>query len=221
MEKRKGKRQQFKKWSIRSILLLIIGLALVWLNHSYIMHSTAPFIYNDVNELPKNRVGLVLGTSKTLPNGRTNIYYRYRLEAAVKLYKANKIDYILVSGDNSRKEYNEAEDMQSDLMAAGIPKSRIYLDYAGFRTLDSVVRAKEIFGQTKFTCISQAFHNERAVFIAQNKALDVVAFNAKDVSMRYGFKVQLREYLARVKMLLDLFVINKQPKFLGDKIEIK
>ena len=130
-----------------------------------------------------------------------------------------KIKYIIVSGDNSTKEYNEPFNMQKDLIEKGVNSEDIFLDYAGFRTLDSVIRSKEIFGQKNITIISQKFHNERAIFIAKSKDIQAVGFNAKDVSLKYGLKTRLREYLARVKMVMDI-ALNKQPKFLGEKIII-
>ena len=142
------------------------------------------------------------------------------MEATQKLYKAGKIDYVLISGDHGRKEYNEPQMFKDDLVELGIPASKIYLDYAGFRTLDSVVRCKEIFGQSEITIISQKFHNERALFIAQQKGINAVAYNARSVGNRYGWKVQVREVLARANMMLDLFLFNKQPRFLGEKIII-
>ncbi len=182
--------------------------------------TVADKIYSSTKEIPYNRVGLLLGTSKFLTNGWTNLYYKYRIDAAVKLFKSGKVDFILVSGDNSTKYYDEPSTIKEDLVKRGIPSDRIYLDYAGFRTLDSVVRSKEIFGQSSITVISQQFHNERAIYIANWKEIDAVGFNARDVSLRYGFKIQLRERLARVKMVLDL-VFGKEPKFLGERIEIK
>nr|WP_138433383.1 ElyC/SanA/YdcF family protein [Winogradskyella algicola] len=172
-------------------------------------------VYDSVNDIPKNKVGLLLGTGKYATSGTINLFYKYRIDAAVMLYKSGKIEYILVSGDNSRKDYNEPSDFKNDLIAKGIPEDKIFLDYAGFRTLDSVVRAKEIFGQTKFTIISQKFHNQRAIYIAKHFSIDAVGFNAKDV-----YNSHFREYLARSKASLDL-VFNVQPKFLGEKIVIK
>ncbi len=177
-------------------------------------------VFNSTKEIPYNKVGLFLGTGKILSNGRINLYYKYRIEAAARLFKAGKVDFILVSGDNSTKDYDEPSTIKEDLIKKGIPPDRIYLDYAGFRTLDSVVRCREIFGQSSITIISQQFHNERAIYIAKSKNIDAVGFNAKDVDVHYGFKTRLRERLARVKMVLDL-IFGKKPKFLGDKIEIK
>ena len=109
--------------------------------------------------------------------------------------------------------------MRNDLVEMGVDKDDIYLDYAGFRTLDSVVRSKEIFGQESITVISQAFHNKRAIFIADNKGVAAVGYNAKDVNFRTGFKTNVRELFARVKMVVDL-VVDIQPRFLGERVEI-
>ncbi len=176
--------------------------------------------YFNLEEIPTNRVGLVLGTSKRIRSGHPNPYYSFRIKATVQLYTAGKIDYILVSGDNGSIYYNEPNTIKKDLIALGIPKEKIYLDYAGFRTLDSMVRAKEIFGLTEVTIISQQFHNERAIYLAEKKGLKAIGFNATDISGSEGFKVQLREYFARVKVFLDL-LMNTQPRFYGEKVEIK
>ena len=136
------------------------------------------------------------------------------------MYKSGKISYILVSGDNSTEYYNEPEQFKKELIKHGIPEDKIFLDYAGFRTLDSVVRAKKVFGQSKITIISQKFHNERAIYIAEKHGIDAIGFNARDVSKNYGFKTKVREYFARSKAIIDV-VFNVDPKFLGDKIEIE
>ena len=126
----------------------------------------------------------------------------------------------MISGDNKYKSYNEPEMMKNDLVKRGIPSYHIYLDFAGFRTLDSVVRAKKVFKLNEFTIISQEFHNERAICLANWQGIKAVGYNAKDISVRKGVKVQIREIFARVKLVLDM-VINKQPHFLGETIEIK
>lgn len=136
------------------------------------------------------------------------------------LFKAEKIEFILISGDNGRQGYNEPEAFKKVLVERGIPAERIFLDYAGFRTLDSVIRAREIFGLEEFTIISQQFHNERAIYIAQKNGINAIGFNAQDVSDYNGFKTKVREYLARTKLFVDIF-LGTTPKFLGEKIEIK
>ena len=126
-----------------------------------------------------------------------------------------------MSGDNSKKEYDEATDMREALVAQGVPDSCITQDYAGFRTLDSMVRCLKVFGQNKITVISQKFHNQRAVFIGNYYDMDVVAFNAKDVPDAFSLKIRIRDFFAKFKAVLDLYVLHKQPKFLGEKVAIK
>lgn len=202
------------------ILCLLAGLFIAVSGIDYwVTKSTAKQIYTDINSIPERKVGLLLGTSKFLGNGDVNLYYKYRIDAAVALFKAGKIKYIIVSGDNSKESYNEPEMMMQDLIAAGIPATHIFLDFAGFRTLDSILRCKAIFGADNVTIISQPFHNQRALFIANHKDVNAIAFNATDVSALYGVRVSVREKMARVKVLLD-FLTNKQPKFYGDKISL-
>lgn len=203
-----------------TIVFVILSLLSVWISNRQVNAASTGLLYTNVKEVPHNKVGLLLGTGKYLTSGFLNRYYKNRIEAAVALYKAGKIDFILVSADNSRKDYDEPTTMKEDLIRNGIPEEKIYLDYAGFRTLDSVVRSKAIFGQQSITVISQAFHNQRALYIAQRKGIEAVGYNAQDVGQKYGKYTRLREKLARVKMMLDL-TFGKRPKFYGDPITIK
>lgn len=169
--------------------------------------------------MPKNKVGLILWTSKYIADGRRNLFYLYRIDAIKELYDAGKIEYILVSGDNSTEKYNETDTIKNDLVDLWIPENKIYWDYAGFRTLDSVVRAKEIFWQSKYTIVTQKFHLERAIFLAKTEGVDAIWYTAKDVPVKLAPRVWIRERLARVKMMLDI-IFWKQPKFGGEIIEI-
>ena len=208
-----------KKGVAVSFMLLLLVFCFTLVAHHLISQKASPLVYTSVKEIPHNKVGLLLGTSKYVARGQLNLYYKYRIEAAHTLFSSGKIDYILVSGDNSTHYYNEPKKFKDDLISIGIPEDRIILDYAGFRTLDSVVRAKEVFGENIITIISQRFQNERALFIASNHNINAIAFNAQDVSKKYGLKVHLREYFARVKVFIDI-LFNVQPKFLGDPIFI-
>jgi len=201
------------------LLIGIVGILSILLLDQYVTKKNAKKLFSSTKTIPSNKVGLLLGTIKTLSNGRENMYYRFRVNAAASLYKAGKIKYILASGDNRMVGYDEPTQMKEDLIKLGVPANRIYLDYAGFRTLDSVVRAKKVFGQNKLTVISQDWHNERALLIADHQDINAIGFNAKDVRKKYGWKVLLREKLARVKVVLDL-AIGKKPKFLGKPIHI-
>jgi SanA protein len=209
-----------RKILLYSLLALVpICLISIFLCNRIIIHTAKGKLYTDAKLIPYNKVGLLLGTSKFINSGYPNHYYNYRIEAATRLLKEGKIKYLIISGDNSRKEYNEPADMRADLMAAGIDSSVIFLDYAGFRTFDSIVRLKEIFSQDSVTIISQPFHNERAIYLATKEGIHAIGFNAADVSAKSGFLVQLREKLARVKVFVDYF-IGQKPKFLGIKVVI-
>lgn len=208
-----------KKHQITLLYFLFYLSFFILISYKIVETNNRGKLYNDVDAIPTNKVGLLLGASKYLKSGYINLYYKYRIDATAALFHAGKVNYIIVSGDNSSKAYDEPTAMQKDLIAKGIPAKSIYLDYAGFRTFDSVVRSKEIFGQSSITIISQPFHNKRALFIAGQKGINAVAYNAKEVSSNYGFKTNLREILARSKMVLD-FLFGKQPKFLGKKIQI-
>jgi SanA protein len=200
-------------------LSVCIGI-LTYYADRIITDSASGFTTSDIGFVQPVKAGLLLGTSKSLSDGRGNLYFYYRIEATVSLFKNGKIKYIIVSGDNGSKQYNEPQDMKDELVRRGIPDSVIYLDYAGFRTFDSVIRAKEIFGQDTILIISQEFHNQRAIYLARNNNITAWGFNAKDVSAYMGFKTKLREYFARDKVFMDI-LFGIKPKFLGDRIGLK
>jgi len=201
------------------LLLFVAGIIFIaWANYS-IKKDSEPFVSYNITDVPKAKTALLLGTGKTLSNGTPNAYFYNRIQAAADLFKSGKIQYIIVSGDNSTKDYNEPEDMQQALMESGVPQDKIILDHAGFRTLDSVVRAKDIFSQTKLIIISQKFHNERAVFLARKNGMEAFGYNAADVNKYAGLKTNLREYFAKAKAYWDL-LFGVEPKFGGEKIVI-
>lgn len=204
---------------IALLLLLLCGIVTAVICNGVVARYAEGKCYDSVEEIPHNKVGLLLGTSPKVKSGRSNVYFTNRISTTVALFNAGKIDYVLVSGDNRRNDYNEPEMMKKALLAQGVPPECIVLDYAGFRTLDSVVRANKVFGQSTYTIISQKFHNERALYLAKHFGIEAIAMNAKDATVFYGFKTLLREKLARVKLFVDLLV-GKQPKFLGDQITI-
>lgn len=214
--------QRYWKRILLIIAMVIIAAIVVPLIcYKVVEKQTEKRLYSNVNEIPYNRVGLLLGTNPKARSGRDNFYFVYRIEACAELYHAKKISKILISGDNSTKEYDEPESMKQALIAKGVPGEDIVLDYAGFRTLDSIIRAKKIFGQTKLTIISQRFHNERAIYLALENGIDAIGYNAKEIRGSTSFLKTgyLREGLARVKMFLDIW-FGKSPKFLGKQENI-
>ena len=177
-----------------TLIITILCVISIIICNRRIKKNASQKLYTEITETPKNNVGLLLGTSPKLKNGNNNLYFDYRIFATLELYKAGKINYILISGDNRKENYNEPEEMKKALMQRGVPEKYIYLDYAGF-------------------------HNERAIYLAEKNGINAIGYNAKDVNAYSGLKTNIRELFARVKMFIDL-AINKQPHFLGDKIII-
>lgn len=213
----KIKRKLFNYLLLFSLLLSIA----VWASNVWIEVQTQGRVFSNINDVPPKKVALLLGVSKYVRAGGINLYYKYRIEAAAQLYKSGKVKHIIVSGDNHTRFYNEPIQMRRSLMEQGIPADAITLDYAGFRTLDSVVRCREVFSQDDIIVVSQAFHNKRALFISDFYGIKTIGFSAKDVPYQVDFKTQLREYVARFKAVLDLYVLGTQPKFLGSKVNVQ
>lgn len=213
-----------RNWSkiIKRTLLISLIFGLFWFfGANWAIESNSEGkLFDTVSECPKVKVGLVLGTSKTNKHGFHNLYFDNRMMAAFDLFKAGKIDYILVSGDNSITTYDEPTDMKEALISLGVPADRIFLDYAGFRTLDSMERALKVFGQKEVIVISQRFHNERAIYLGEHFGMTVYGFNAKDVNKMGGFKTKVRERFARMKVFWDI-VFGVDSKFLGPPVKIK
>lgn len=209
---------------MKKLLLLIelgvlFPLVLLFVTNQIINTSTQKHLYDTLDQLPENRVGLVLGTSPRIRDGRANPYFSNRMEAAADLYHNNKVEYLIVSGDNRTRYYNEPEYMRQALIELGVPSSSIFPDHAGIRTYESVMRAREVFGQTDITIISQRFHNQRAVYIARQKGINAVAFNAEDVHQEMNDRTRIREWFAKSKVFWDLF-LRKEANYKGESVVI-
>lgn len=202
------------------ILLVVLSAGVVVLGiNVYVSKEGAP-IYSTVKEVPAKKAALLLGTSKYIAKGKKNYFYTYRIEAAAALWRAGKIKAIVVSGDNASKYYDETTRMYNDLIKAGVPAQYIAKDYAGYRTLDSVMRAEAIFDLEDYIIISQEFHLERALFLAHAKGQKAIGFKAKDIAgTPAAYRMQTREFLAKTKAFLDVYLLDTQPKFYGEKKE--
>ena len=202
------------------VILLLLSLIIILCEYS-VYKASKDKLYNtaDLSAIPPKKTALVLGTSKFLKNNFPNPYFTNRINACFELYQNKKIEKIILSGDNSKKNYNEPQDMKDALVALGVNPKDIVLDYAGLRTLDSVYRMKEIFGQDDFIIVSQKFHNQRALYICDYLGINAIGYNAEHVNFRSKYKVEIRERLARVKVILDKY-LGVKPKHLGDFIDI-
>jgi len=198
------------------VIVFVVLLVLVGTN-LWVVTSTSNQVLTDFNLLPDKGVALVLGTSHRMVDGSPNPFFHNRMATAAELYKEGKIARFIVSGDNRTKYYNEPAEMQKALIKLGVPIEAITLDYAGLRTLDSIVRCKEIFGQAKIIIITQPFHSYRALFISHFYNMNAVALVAREPAQEAAPRVYLREYLARTKAILDLYVLGTTPRHLGEK----
>lgn len=190
-------------------------LTLMLVCNQIVVNNAEGKVFSDIDSIKYNKVGLLLGTTPQARFDRiTNYFFIYRIDAAEQLYKAGKIEKILISGDeNSLDGINEPECMRDSLVARGVPASAIILDGKGYRTICSVVNANKVFGLKSFTIISQKFHNERAFYQAEHLGLDaenIQAYNAKDPKSRRAYLTLIREYFARVKMFIDLITYEEK-----------
>jgi SanA protein len=202
-------RRPFKKIVIT---MLVIGwmsfLALIFGCNVWIIGSTRSQIFYDVSSIPFNADGLVLGTGKLIEKGRVNRHFVQRIDAAAALYRGGKVKRLILSGD---KGYDEPMEMKRALLERGVPESALILDNYGSRTLDSVVRARNVFKCTRLTIISERFHDFRALFLSRYFGIDAVAYAPDNLPVRWMIRPTAREYLARVKAVLDLYVLKTKP----------
>jgi SanA protein len=206
-----------KLFKIMLSLILLVGLFIL-ITNIWVITSTKDLIF-DQTTVQKNKIALVLGTSKKTVKGNPNRFFVERMKASAILYNSNKIEHILVSGSNNSRYYNEPKDMLEALGDLNIPEEDVTLDSKGFRTLDSVVRCKEVFGQNAVTIVTQEFHCYRALFIANKFDLNAIACSA-DEGTSIGISLAVREILARSFAVADLYIFRRRPKFSDERIEI-
>ncbi|HBT97358.1 MAG TPA: hypothetical protein DEB25_06890 [Desulfobulbaceae bacterium] len=211
-------------WSYKKVVKLalipVTAVAFLAVYANLLVLSYRQYTKNQVEDLPVERACLVLGTAKFLVGGGENLFYSYRIAAAQQAYAAGKCAKVVVSGDNRHKSYNEPQTMKKSLIDQGVPPGDIYCDYAGSRTLDSVVRFKHIFGQSSGIVISQEFHNARAIYIGRTHGIELTGFNAKEVTASNSFRTRLREVFSRVLAVIDVELLHSEPRHYGKKIPL-
>jgi SanA protein len=201
------------------LILFVLGVVFVTGANFWIVQRARKAVVSQVDKLPENDVALVLGTAPNVGKWR-NLFFEARMDAAARLYHEGKARHLLVSGDNGRKEYDEPTWMREALVARGVPESAITLDYAGFRTLDSMARAKAVFGLQRCTIVTDDFHQARAIFLARAHGLEAVGFRAKPVPLRWSMRTRVREIASRAAACLDVYVLRTKPRFYGPRVEI-
>ena len=210
------------RWRRRLARLVLAGLLFVLACNLAVLVAAAGRVTptGHAEEAPARRAAVVMGCAPTLLGGWDNPYFTARIEAAAELWRAGKVEALIVSGDNHAEWYDEPTEMKAALVAAGVPEDRVVCDYAGFRTLDSVVRAKTVFGLDSFLVVSQDFHVRRAIFLGRCKGLDVRGYAARGVPFGHlSSRTLAREPLARVAAVLDVLV-GRRPRFGGPPVPI-
>jgi SanA protein len=198
------------------IVLFLLLIFVVFFNHYAIQKAAKDLIYSKIENVPYRKIAVLLGTEKKFTNGKTNRFYINRIDATVNLYKAKKIDVIIVS----RNQGNVIDDVKADLIKRGIPEEKIILDYDGLRTYDSMYRMYKVYGQKEFIVIAQRKQNERAIYIAKKNGLNAIAFNAGEYSGYNSFRLNMLEKMERTRLFFE-FLVNKKPRYSGEKVTIR
>jgi SanA protein len=210
--------QRMKVLGWKLVLCVLLLLSPIFIINFWILRAAASRVFTDVNTLPANDVGLILAAMSP-KKGRINPFFQRRVEDAAQVYHSGKVKRLLLSGVSHPGRSNEPGDMKEALLKLGVPESAMVLDNSSFRTLDSVVRAKEVYGYTHLTIITSDYHTYRAIFLSRHYGIDAVAFSSEEVPLKVPKGEAAREWLARVKAVLDLYILRTQPKFLGPKNE--
>ncbi len=172
------------------------------------------------DEVPARDVAIVLGTSAKLRGGWRNPFFESRIDAAAELWRVHKVRHFILSGDNRHRDYDEPTTMRRALASRGVPASAMTLDYAGFRTLDTMARAHQVFGQRSVILVTDDFHLPRSLFLADAYGLEAVGFGGRPVPLRWSAKTRVREIVSRVKAWLDVYILHTQPKFFGPPVPV-
>ena len=211
---------------LRRVTLLLavgfLGLAgVLALANWWVLRHAKGRIVHRVERLDTYDVGLVLGTAPKLRGGWSNPFFEARMDAAAMLYREGKVRHLLVSGDNGQEDYDEPTAMRDALVSRGVPADAVTLDYAGFRTLDSIERARSVFGLKNIVIVTDDFHLPRALFLARAKDLAAIGYRPEPVPWKWSKKTRTREMVSRVKACLDIYVLRTKPRFRGPREEIR
>ena len=213
--------RRIRKLLLVGFLSLALLAAFIGATNWWVLRAARGHLHTDVTYLPQNDVAVVLGTSPKLRGKWSNPFFEARMDAAAALVRSGKVQHLLVSGDNGHSSYDEPTAMKEALVQRGVPAEAISLDYAGFRTLDSMARAKRVFNLDRCTIVTDDFHQPRALFLAAQHGLKAEGFVGRPVPWKWSKKTRIREIGSRVKAWLDIYVLRTEPKFYGPKVELR
>lgn len=212
--------QLIRRLTLAALLFVALGGGLIAATNALVISQAGPLAYQP-SALSSVDVVLVLGTSQWSAEGHPNRHFAGRMDATAALYHAGKVRHILASGANPEIYYNEPQRMFEALVERGVPEDVITLDFAGRRTLDSIVRAKRVFKLQRFIVVSQPYHLYRALYLAQAYGLQAQGYAAAQPPLRERWRVELREVMARLLAVLDLHVLHTDAQVLGEPEPIR
>jgi len=214
-------RRRLKKMLIILFVILIIGvlgIILFYSINSYVDKYAADFCYDELDKIPQADAIIVLGAF--VHDEQPSQTLKERLDNALELYVAGKAGKIILSGDHGTKEYDEVNIMKDYMLEKGVPREDLFLDHAGFNTYDSMYRAKEVFCVNTLLISTQQFHINRAVYIARKLKIDAYGYPSNRWINYYNRQYGLREKFAKIKAFIDVDILKRSPKYLGEPIPI-
>lgn len=207
---------RYAKWFLMSLgAMLLLATLLFIAGNFWVLASTARFIDDNINECRPTDVAIVFGTSHWTRSGFRNPYFHSRMRTSAQLIADQRVSHLLISGDNRTQSYNEPRAMWRDLSRRGVPADQLTMDFAGFSTYDTLVRARDVFQLDNALLVTQRWHLPRAIFIGRALGMDVTGCAADDEAAAGEWRLKLREWVARVATLGDLYVWGREPYFLG------
>ncbi|MEI6712507.1 MAG: ElyC/SanA/YdcF family protein [Verrucomicrobiota bacterium] len=213
--------QLFKKLSLLLTAIVLLGILTATAINFWVLWRGSRHLLSSIEQIPVGSIGVVLGTS---PGGGKHLvinpFFEARMDAAATLYHSGTVYHLVLSGDNRRADYNEPSSMKEALKHRGVPASALTLDYAGFRTLDTVARAHRVFQVQKPVIITDDFHIARALFLAEAEGAEALGFASAPIPWRRSYKTRVREWASRVRAFLDVYILGTQPHFLGETIQL-
>jgi len=213
-------RRRLKRWLFALIGVVLLAGLFVFATNRAVLSAGDGRMYFQAEQVPAREVAIVLGSAPQIRGKWKNPFFESRLDASAELWRAKKVRYFILSGDNGRNDYDEPSAMRDALIARGVPADSVTLDYAGFRTLDTMARAKAVFGQHSVIVITDDFHLSRSLFLAQAHGLDAVGFCGEHVAFGTSARTRIREIGSRTKAWLDVYVLHTKPKFLGPPVAV-
>lgn len=195
--------------------LLLLAVLLWVAGNLWVLSHSAPYIQSASSHCQSQRIGVVFGTSSWTRTGVRNPHFNARMDTAARLIHSGQVEHLLVSGDNRTRAYNEPRAMWRDLSERGVSPDQLTMDFAGFSTFDTLARAQEVFQVDKALLVTQRWHLPRAIYIARARGMEVTGCVASGGAVAGEWRLRLRESLARVATLGDLYLWGREPYFLG------